>query len=156
MREIDLSPYKIRTDLVTDLKEIKDISGITEKTYEEGKVKVSNIQIENNAGKSINKSDGFYTTIFFNDITDTDNFNEVLKIFTNELKSLLEVIPLKKDYEVLVIGLGNEKVTPDALGPKTIENINATRHIYELTGALEKNFRIISKITPNVMGTTGI
>ena len=56
----------------------------------------------------------------------------------------------------LIVGLGNNKSTPDSLGPKTVDIIISTKHIYDLTGSLEEGFSIISKISPGVMGETGI
>ena len=55
----------------------------------------------------------------------------------------------------MIIGLGNDKSTPDSLGPLTIEKIIVTNHIY-LYGDLEKGFRRVCAISPGVMGLTGI
>ena len=64
-----------------------------------------------------------------------------------------------KEYNldnILIIGLGNIKSTPDSLGPRVIDLIKSTRHIKELMGSLEKGFKTVSKISPGVMGETGI
>ena len=157
MREIDLKSYQIRTDLVLDqISNIKDIPGITEEVYEENKVSVSNLEINDEAAKKLNKKKGFYTTIYFDDITDYTNFNNVKKIFISELNKILEKEKVKQDNNILIIGLGNEKSTPDALGPKTLDDIIVTKHIYDIVGSLENGYKITSKISPGVMGTTGI
>ncbi|MBQ0083958.1 MAG: GPR endopeptidase, partial [Clostridiales bacterium] len=59
---------------------------------------------------------------------------------------------------VLVIGLGNREITPDALGPKTTENILATRHISpELARSLGVNLRCrVAVLSPGVLGQTGV
>ena len=62
----------------------------------------------------------------------------------------------KQDH-ILVVGLGNQNVTPDSLGPKVIQDVDITRHL--LTYApqyLEKDAREVSAIAPGVLGTTGI
>ena len=97
-----------------------------------------------------------YTTIYFDDVTDKDNFNEVEKIFKNELAKMFEIEHITKDKSCMIIGLGNSKSTPDALGPKTSQKIIVTKHIYELVGYLEEGYRICSSFIPGVMGTTGI
>lgn len=65
----------------------------------------------------------------------------------------------KKEFSVLVVGLGNREVTPDALGPYVVDQLNITRHIVQEYGryAVEKNGnRIVSAIVPGVMAQTGM
>jgi spore protease len=99
---------------------------------------------------SYNKNN--YTTISFSDITDKDNFLSVQKVFVKELKRYLD---LKENDTILVIGLGNEKSTPDSLGPKVIDNILVTRYLY-LFGDVSKTYSNVSAFKPDVMGNTGI
>ena len=55
------------------------------------------------------------------------------------------------------MGLGNEYVTPDALGPKVVSDIDVTRHILQyMPQYLDKDTRSVSAISPGVLGTTGI
>ena len=62
-----------------------------------------------------------------------------------------------KDKLVLIVGLGNWNVTPDALGPKVVEKIMVTRHIKELMpDALEDYVRSVCALAPGVLGITGI
>lgn len=157
MKEKDLSLYKIRTDLVADIiSNIKKHDGITEKVYKEKNIKVSNIIINEQGEKLIDKKKGNYTTIFFNDVTDHNNYENVRKIFIKELTKILEQEKINDIDSCMIVGLGNEKSTPDSLGVKTSEKIIVTKHIYELFGSLEKGFRITSSFAPGVMGTTGI
>lgn len=153
MREIDLSKYKIRTDLVVDLIE-------SDSKYEEkidyDNVKVSRITIDKEAKEKIQKEEGDYTTIYFEDITDSNNFDKVLKILTDELNLILEKTKIKDNYSCMIIGLGNEKVSADCLGPLTAKKVVVTNHIYKLTGTLEEGYRITTSFTPGVMGDTGI
>lgn len=156
MRNIDLKDFEIRTDLVADIVSKDDTYKVKEEIYKENGIKVSNILIDKNTSKLINKKQGFYTTIYFKDITDHTNYNIVKNILIKELNKLLKKENIKEKDTCMVIGLGNEKITPDALGSKTVDFITVTKHIYDLTGTLEEGYRIVSSFTPGVMGTTGI
>lgn len=65
----------------------------------------------------------------------------------------------KEEMSVLVVGLGNREVTPDALGPRVVDNLFITRHIIKEYGKYafgEKNVNRISSIVPGVMAQTGM
>lgn len=156
MREINLANYQIRTDLITDIISKRNISGISEEIKAFGKIKVSNVIVNNEGEKIINKKAGLYTTIFFDDVTDSNNRKEVSKIFLNELKKIIKKEEIKASDSILIIGLGNSKSTPDSLGPKVVEKVKITRHIYNYVGSLEKGYMITSGLIPGVMGNTGI
>lgn len=149
--EIDLSKYRIRTDLAIEVTP-KNIEIKEEKI---NNIKINTIYIDKETSKEINKKIGNYITIEFEDITDKDNKEKIKKIFIKELKKILEKQNIKEKDQCLVIGLGNRMSTPDALGPKTVDNILITNHLYEL-GLLGENYRRVSALIPGVMGTTGI
>jgi len=149
--EIDLSKYKIRTDLA--IEEITEDYKRETKQYDE--IKVEKIYIDEQISKKINKKIGNYITIEFKDITDTENKEKVKNIFKKEIKELLKEIKIKDKDLCLIIGLGNRMSTPDSLGPKTIDNLIITNHLYEL-GFLGEEYRRVAAITPGVMGETGI
>lgn len=149
--EIDLSKYKIRTDLAIEV--IPENTNIEIKEIDN--IKISKIYIDEESSKIINKKIGNYITIEFEDITDDDNKENVKKIFIKELKELLTEMNIKKEDTCLIIGLGNRMSTPDALGPKTIDNLIITNHLYKL-GMLEEKYRSVSALNPGVMGDTGI
>lgn len=153
MREIDLSKYQIRTDLVVDLIE-KDYK--FEKKFEYDFCSVSRITLDEVASSTLNKKAGDYTTLHFKDITDSTNFNNVLKVLTSELKVILKDTKISKDSSCMIIGLGNYRSTADELGVRVSEKVLVTKHIFELTGSLEKGYRITTSFSPGVMGTTGI
>ena len=157
MRNVDLRRFDIRTDLVKDIiSPYKKIKGIKETITKDKDIIISNIKVSDIGEKEINKKKGNYTTIYFSDVTDNTNFNHVKKIFKEELLKIINKFKLKNKDSVLIIGLGNEKSTPDSLGPKTLENVLITKYIYDTIGNLEKGYKITSGITPGVMGTTGI
>ena len=154
MHEIDLSKYRIRTDLIVEhLSNIKDY-----KRYEEvyDDIKVETVELDKDRAKIIDKKEGIYKTIYFDDVTDENNFAKLLDVTIKALKDLLKSINIKNSDSVLIVGLGNRKATPDALGPLTIDSIKITRQIVELGLPLDKKYRVISSIVPGVMGTTGI
>lgn len=153
MREIDLSKYQIRTDLVVDLID-KDYS--FEKKYKYDSCSVSRITLDEVASSTLDKKVGDYTTLYFEDITDQTNFNNVLKVLTSELKVILKDTKIEKDFSCMIIGLGNYRSTADELGVRVSEKVLVTKHIFELTGTLEKGYRITTSFSPGVMGTTGI
>lgn len=151
--KIDLSNYKIRTDLAIEA--IGNKEGIRTEFTSIGDIKITRVNIDENNGKIIDKKAGNYITIEFSDITDFDNKEKVKKIFSDELKKLLNIIHIKDNDSVLVIGLGNDKSTPDALGPLAVDNILVTKYLFSL-GNVEEGFREVSAISPGVMGETGI
>ena len=58
---------------------------------------------------------------------------------------------------VLVAGLGNRTVTPDALGPRTVERVLVTRHMDGcLPQDVEEKLRSVCAAAPGVLGVTGI
>lgn len=154
MKEIDLSNYCVRTDLVMDL--IKDEKLEDRVEYEHDGIRVSRISLNCDEALKIDKKEGNYTTIYYDDVTDNTNFSSVKKVFKKELKRILLKEGLKPDDSILLIGLGNDNSTPDAIGTKTIENVIVTKHIYDLVGSLEEGFMKTSAINPGVMGVTGI
>lgn len=153
MREIDLSKYQIRTDLVADL--VEKNSNLEEK-YTHKNCTVSKIKLDEENAKKLGKNKGNFTTLYFEDITDSTNYQNVLEVLIKELNDILEKTKITKENSCMIIGLGNEKSTADELGVQTAKKVTITKHIYDLTGTLEDGYRITSLLIPGVMGTTGI
>ena len=85
-----------------------------------------------------------------------DEIQTASEILCKELKNMIDEY-VNKEEEILVVGLGNIYVTPDALGPKVINEIDITRHLLKYVPQyLDKNTRPVSAISPGVLGTTGI
>lgn len=157
MREIDLSRFDLRTDLIIDhfISE-ENIKKIDYKKTEITKdIILEEINLDKKTAPLCNRLPGIYKSISFKDITDHHNFIEVEKAVTNTLIKFLEEINLQQSASCLLIGLGNEKSTPDALGPKTVGEIIVTHHILKI-GPLEEGYRDVSILIPGVTGTTGI
>ena len=153
----------IRTDLAIEAKQAyteenkRELDGVKVDEENEGDIKVTTVTIESDeAGKELGKPKGHYITIDFPEFTsyDCECMSELSMVVGKVLKRLADVT---KDKLVLIVGLGNWNVTPDALGPKVVEKIMVTRHIKELMpDALEDYVRSVCALAPGVLGITGI
>lgn len=148
----------IRTDLALERRELaEDSEGVTFEEFNLENVKITRIGVLNEKGeKAVGKPIGNYITVegglLSNELPSEDSRR---KAVTNEITRLL---PKESEGTILVAGLGNSDITPDALGPKTVSKILATRHIgRELSESLGLgNLRKVSAISPGVLGKTGI
>lgn len=87
---------------------------------------------------------------------DEDYHREVSEKLAEYLKKLLDV---KNEKSVLVVGLGNREVTPDALGPEVAGHLRVTRHVvreYGKTAFAKEKVHLVSAIVPGVMAQTGM
>lgn len=155
-----MSKIKFNTDMaderVDEYKIINNMSAIdgieiTEEKYEEFKVTEVNV-INENGANAIEKDIGKYITFEMDNIKYINDINKV----TEKIKQILNEL-IQKEKSVMVVGLGNMYVTPDALGAKVVKGIEVTRHILLLAKEiLSENTREVSAICPGVMGNTGI
>lgn len=149
--EVDLSKYQIRTDLAIDeIEEKVKLKGVRSKSKKIDNINITEVVLDEE--NSLCKKAGNYITIEFDDITDSDNSKKVTNALITVLKQVLNI---KKDSYGFIIGLGNDKSTPDSLGPLTVSNIIVTNHIY-LLDKLDEDYQRLSAISPGVMGQTGI
>ena len=123
-------------------------------------ITITKVRIETQkAAKTMGKPRGTYISIEADQMMEEDNdyHREISEIFSEQLKNFLPKQYQKK--KILVIGLGNREVTPDALGPKVIDQLFITRHLLEEFGKhmveLEECCSI-SGIVPGVMAQTGM
>lgn len=152
--EINLSNIDIHTDLAIDvIDKISSLDGVKQVIKNVDGVSITDVKLDKK--NSLNKKEGNYITIEFDDVTDTTNYNQVKDVVKMELRSLLNKMNIKDNDTCLFIGLGNSKSTPDSLGPKVSKDIIVTKHIYDL-GELDSNYRVVSVISPGVSATTGI
>lgn len=153
--EIDLKNYELRTDLVLDTIE-NSSENIKTTINSHGDIKVTKVVVDSETSSLINKKVGNYITIEFEDVTDSENKRQVEDIFIEELHQLLSTLKIDDKESTLIIGLGNEKSTPDSLGPKVIEDILVTRHLFLIGEDVSDGVRCVSAINPGVTATTGI
>lgn len=163
--------YKIRTDLAMEQKERfesdhMEVSGVVlEEEYDEEKeIKITTVRIETeNGAKAMGKPVGTYLTLEAPNMAATDEgyHREISETLAGFLEKYMKDTEenQEKGYSVLVVGLGNREVTPDALGPYVVDQLNVTRHIVQEYGryAVEKGrSRIVSAVVPGVMAQTGM
>ncbi len=148
----------LRTDLAVEQREIageNDIDGIEQSTQKIGEARITRIIITNKNGENILKrKKGEYITVELPPFSsNTDIFGDSMKAVALQIKKLIP-----KNGLVLVAGLGNDNITPDALGPKCASLIFSTRHISrELQKTIGfESLRPVARITPGVLGQNGI
>lgn len=158
--------YEIRTDLALESgekfkKNHVEIHGVAirESCNEENNIKTTVVKIETeNGAAAMGKPQGNYITIEAPDLSepDEDYHEQVAEEIAKHLRGLHS---FQKNQTVLVVGLGNPKATPDALGPWAIENIHVTRHIIMDFGANlpeDEYYCKVSALIPGVMANTGM
>ena len=147
----------IRTDLAIELAEAEkeEIRGVKSELEEKGDIKISTVKIISAEGeRALGKPKGNYITLEFPPI---DKICDYSGLKNSLIWALDRLLPQKRE-RVLIAGLGNTDITPDAVGPLTAKQILATRHI---TGQFAesiglKGLKSVSVISPGVLGQTGI
>lgn len=151
---------RYRTDLARESRELagNDLQGVSQSKEQHGPLLVERIVIETpEAADRLDKPQGRYITIDADNLSDREPevFTALSERIAEELSNLLDGIPEQAD--MMVIGLGNRFVTPDALGPETADRIYVTRHIRTNAPELApQGMRAVSAMAPGVLGTTGM
>ena len=160
-----MEQFQVRTDLALEARERYEedveIRGVTvEETYDEKRdIRATTVRIESeNGAKAMGKPIGVYITLEAPKLSEPDKdyhreVSEALAVYLQEL------LGTKEERSVLVVGLGNREVTPDALGPEVVGNLRITRHVVKEYGkaAFEKEkVHMVSGIVPGVMAQTGM
>lgn len=159
--------FEVRTDLALEENERvtgqrKEQRGVRceEETIAEGDMTISTVYIETeNGAKLMGKPKGTYVTLEAAQMgeEDEDYHREVSIQLARILKQML---PKDKTVEVvLVAGLGNRAVTPDALGPRVVDNLCITRHLIQEYGMYafgKEDSCQVCGIVPGVMAQTGM
>ncbi len=161
-----LENYNMRTDLALETKEKFDsdnveIKGVTLKEDYDPKYEVTTtvVKVETERGaKIMGRPVGSYITIEAPALTEPDeeHHSEISKKLAHQIKALL---PDAEELKVLVVGLGNRQVTPDAIGPNVVDNLFVTRHLIKEYGKYVMNDEgtaMVSAIVPGVMAQTGM
>ncbi|MBQ4560343.1 MAG: GPR endopeptidase [Tyzzerella sp.] len=164
-----LGSYNIHTDLALEDKERfesdnVEISGVSVEEFydEEHEIRVTEVKIlTENGAKSMRKPIGTYITMEMANLVlpDEEYHHVVAEELSKYVGNVLQMDKENEEYTVLVVGLGNRDVTPDALGPHTVECLNVTRHIVKEYGKYamgEEAVNMVSAIAPGVMAQTGM
>lgn len=154
--------YKKRTDLAMEARELWNesadtqtrLSGVVAREYERGECRVTHIQITDEQGsQALGKPVGRYITVELTDLQEAQGFHDAVEAVAAELGPLLE---RARGGHVLVVGLGNRAITPDAIGPAVVEQVMVTRHLIERLPEMFGHLRPVSALSPGVLGTTGM
>ena len=111
--------------------------------------------LSKDAAREIGKPQGRYLTLELDALIrrEEDAFPRACKALSTLLRELL---PHPNDGPVLIAGLGNRMITPDAIGPQTADHVIATRHLVAQSPAIFADWRPVSALAPGVLGQTGV
>ena len=145
-----------RVDTYKQVNNLTEIEGINVETVEEDILKITTVDVINENGKSAVKKDiGKYITIEMKEVEYLTD--EQKQSIIDALAKQIRFVIGKDVNSIMIVGLGNESVTPDALGPKVVSFVNITRHLLMYAKEyVEPGTKEISAISPGVLGTTGI
>lgn len=157
--------FQVRTDLALEAREnygeddarLRGVK-VREEADEEREIYTTTVMIETeNGAKAMGKPVGTYITIEAPNMSapDEDYHREISEKLAKHLRELIA----GRMESVLVVGLGNREVTPDALGPDVVNNLHITRHMIREYGRMPKGMESVgevSAIVPGVMAQTGM
>lgn len=152
------------TDLILEATELwrnrpgdpGELPGVATKEYRRSGFSVTEVRVLDETGaEAVGKPIGTYLTLEIGarQGRNMDFFPKIVEAVSAELGKLLE---LKDEDSVLVVGLGNRNITPDAVGPWAAEQTVATRHLVDRLPDTFGKFRRVSVVATGVMGTTGV
>jgi spore protease len=154
----------IKTDLAMEARELAqeqsrhEIPGVRVDNVEPAEdIRISRVEVFSEEGREIiGKPIGNYITLEVPGIRDRDpEYEEQVKQhLANEIRRLVH---LRDDSVILIVGLGNWNITPDAVGPKVVDKVLVTRHIFEFVpDQVDDRMRRVCAVAPGVLGITGI
>ena len=152
----------VRTDLAAEAYEMlteaaEELSGIESHNETTEGIGIHRVLVKTEAAaERIGKPCGNYITVELPPLSlaSAEEISAACRLISKELRRLLSLSP---DKTVLVIGLGNRSITPDALGPEVVSQLLITRHLFShLSEDATEHFRPVCAISPGVLGITGI
>ena len=150
---------EIRTDLAMESNVLNQEGlpkGVSVWTEDKGGVPVTVVELKTKqAAEVIGKPKGTYVTVELGPVLrrERDSFDSAVTAIAEYLRNMLD---LSEGLPVLVAGLGNREVTPDAVGPLTADHVLVTRHMLQKMPKEFGGFRPVSALVPGVLGTTGV
>ena len=154
-----------RTDLALEAKELWQESadgltrlpGVIARDHDRGGIPVTVVEVTSKEGaQALGKPIGHYITLTLTDPSyqHPDAFSQAVRVIAGELSTLLPPAPLHAP--ILVAGLGNRFITPDAIGPQVHRHILVTRHLVEQLPDMFGSFRPVASLCAEVLGNTGV
>ena len=103
---------------------------------------------------ALGKPKGTYLTL---DLPQLPREREEILTTARAVAAMLEELPdFPREGLVLVTGLGNRQITPDAIGPKTVDALLVTRHLVSTLPEPFSDLRPVAALSAGVAGTTGM
>ncbi len=141
-----------------------EVNGVKVDESQTDNTKITRIEVLNEAGsEALNKPPGLYITIEAPGLRKQNRIvhDEIMQVLANEISHMVNYeqleASLKKDAETFVVGLGNWHATPDALGPRILNHLMVTRHLYrQAPPELREGMRSVAALAPGVLGLTGV
>ena len=154
-----------RTDLAVEARELwqesagetTKLSGVEARDGEREGIPVTTVRILDREGEqALGKPQGTYVTLTLEGVAGRAEgvFGRAIRAVAGELSQLLEGVD--PQGLVLVAGLGNRAITPDAIGPKVHEQIFVTRHLVDQMPEHFGHLRPVASLAAEVLGTTGV
>ncbi len=144
----------IRTDLAL---EAREIAGTPQGVESEERVVegwgLTTVRVTSPQGaQAIGKPQGTYHTLDLAALAQREE-----NAFPRAVEALRSILaPLLPQGSVLVVGLGNRAITPDAIGPRAADRTLVTRHLVEMAPEEFGSFRPVAALAAGVLGTTGM
>ena len=133
------------------------LSGVEARDGEREGIPVTTVRILDREGEqALGKPQGTYVTLTLEGVAGRAEgvFGRAIRAVAGELSQLLEGVD--PQGLVLVAGLGNRAITPDAIGPKVHEQIFVTRHLVDQMPEHFGHLRPVASLAAEVLGTTGV
>lgn len=149
-----------RTDLAVEAHRVRAdagaLDGVEIRETNQGGFRVTTVTVQSDsASEKLCKPKGVYHTVTVEPVLrrEEDAFSAATDLLSSLLRELISDV---SESSALVVGLGNRAITPDAVGPKTMESVLATRHLRDQMPDMFSAFRAVSALSPGVLGSTGI
>lgn len=154
---------KAQTDLALEARELwcRDgksvgrLEGVRCSSSEKNGMGLETVEILDSRGENaLGMPRGKYVTVMLDSLLrrEENAFDNAAELIAHELRTLL---PRGKGC-VLVAGLGNRAITPDSVGPLTVDSTMITRHLREQLPDYFGAFRPVAGVCSGVLGTTGV
>ncbi len=156
--------WTVRTDLAVEAKEIwkesaektTELKGVKSRETDENGYAITTVEIlDEDGSKALGKPVGTYVTVEIDKLIRREDNAFTLGAQTIG-KQIKEMLKINDSESILVVGLGNEAITPDAIGPITAKHTMVTRHLVEKMPEEFGQMRRVSVLISGVLGTTGI
>ncbi|MFC7060691.1 GPR endopeptidase [Halobacillus seohaensis] len=164
----NIEEFSVRTDLALEAQEMnvhpdekanKSDDGVTVNEEKIDDITLTYVKVDEAGAARIGKKAGHYVTLESQAIRkqDTELQVRLSTCLSHQLKKLMKECGIKDSDRCLIVGLGNNNVTPDAIGPLVMNEVVVTSHLFKLQPeTVSEGYRSVSAVSPGVMGVTGI